>query len=544
VTRTVTDAVAAQVEETDADLRRLDAPEHAGFRAELPRAADTVARRLIAALQREGLGGIYAAGEVIRTPAGPVAARRHGFDRAEPVGPLPAAPLELIADLAAAASPAFAAVSGGLAAELGNAVANLALAAVRRPHSDPFAPATGPDERAAAFERLVTEGHNLHPCARTRLGWGAADVLAHDLESGTTRVGFLGVRRDRLIGDDLGFLGTAGHAAQPVHAWQLEHLRRTRPDLFAAGVLTDVDAAPLPAVPTAALRTVHVAGYGYLKLALDILVTSTRRTISVASSRNGPAICALLGDLLAGEPVLLLAETAGAACAGAGRDLTAIRRDGLAGRLAPGEIAVPAAALTAAVPGRSRSVAGELLQADAQSPLTFLAAYARLLLPPLLRLMTRHGIALEAHLQNCLPVFRAGRPVRFVLRDAAGLRIHRPRLAARGHRLTLWPGSVVGTDDVGVLRAKLGYTALQAHLGELIRHLADTAGLDEPAAWREVRTVVDEVYAELRADPAVAADAGADHAFWTAPEMPHKALVRMRLAGTGDVYVPVRNPLH
>jgi len=26
--------------------------------------------------------------------------------------------------------------------------------------------------------------------------------------------------------------------------------------------------------------------------------------------------------------------------------------------------------------------------------------------------------------------------------------------------------------------------------------------------------------------------------------VPHKALVRMRLAGTGDIYVPVRNPLH
>ena len=34
------------------------------------------------------------------------------------------------------------------------------------------------------------------------------------------------------------------------------------------------------------------------------------------------------------------------------------------------------------------------------------------------------------------------------------------------------------------------------------------------------------------------------HAFLTAPRIPHKALVRMRLAGTGDVYVPVRNPLH
>jgi D-ornithine---citrate ligase len=540
VTRTVTDAVTARVERTGAELRRLDASAHAGFVAELPRAADTVARRLVAALQREGLAGVHLDGDAIHTPAGHVAARRHGFARAEPTGHLPAAPMDLIAGLATS-------LGDGLSAELGSAVANLALAAARRPHTDPFGLVAGPDERAAAFERLATEGHNLHPCARTRLGWDAADVLAHDLESGATEVAFVGVRRDRLIGDDvgarLGVAGTASHAAQPVHAWQLRHLRRTRPDLFAAVVLAECDASALPATPTAALRTVHVAGHGYLKLALDILVTSTRRTISVASSRNGPAISALLVDLLAGEPALLLAETAGAACAAAERDVTAILRDGIGGRLAPGEIAVPAAALTVALPGRSSSVVGELLRVDGVGALSFVATYARLLLPPLLRLMTRHGIALEAHLQNCLPVFRAGRPVRMVLRDAAGLRIHRPRLAARGHRLRLWPGSVVGTDDVDVLRAKLGYTALQAHLGELIRHLANTAGLDEAAAWREVRAVVDEVYGGLRADPALAADAAADLAFWTAPTMPHKALVRMRLAGGGDRYVPVRNPL-
>ncbi|GAA0922125.1 hypothetical protein GCM10009558_105140 [Virgisporangium aurantiacum] len=188
-------------------------------------------------------------------------------------------------------------------------------------------------------------------------------------------------------------------------------------------------------------------------------------------------------------------------------------------------------------------VGGFLLHRDAVRPLTFVADYARVLLPPLLRLATRHGIGLEAHLQNCLPVLRGATPVRMVLRDVAGLRIHLPRLAARGHRPPLWPGSVVGTDDVTVMLSKLGYTALQAHLGELIRHLADTAGLDETAAWHEVRRVVDEVYDELRRDPAVAADAAADHAFWTAPRMPHKALVRMRLAGAGDVYVPVPNPL-
>jgi siderophore synthetase component len=108
----------------------------------------------------------------------------------------------------------------------------------------------------------------------------------------------------------------------------------------------------------------------------------------------------------------------------------------------------------------------------------------------------------------------------------------------------LWPGSVVATTDVEVMRAKLGYTALQAHLGELVVRLTGSHDLDEDRAWRAIRDVLDEAYEPLRADPACAAAAAADHAAFTARTVPHKALVRMRLAGGGDQYVPVQNPLH
>ena len=298
--------------------------------------------------------------------------------------------------------------------------------------------------------------------------------------------------------------------------------------------------------PTAALRTLLLepgpdGTRRYLKLSLDIQVTSTRRTISVASTRNGPALSAVLDELLAGERVLLMPEVAGGAAVVGDppRDLAAIVRCGLSGRLLPGEVAVPGSALTAADPVGGGTVLSGLLRRYPGPALAFVADYARLVLPPLLRLATRYGIGFEAHLQNCVPTFRCGVPYRLALRDFAGPRVHRPRLAAAGVRLPLWPGSVVGTDDVDVMRAKLGYTAIQAHLGEVVRGLGPEV---EPRdAWRVVRTVVDEVYAELRRS--VGPQADDDHAFLTAPVVPHKALVRMRLARSGDLYVPVPNPL-
>ena len=87
------------------------------------------------------------------------------------------------------------------------------------------------------------------------------------------------------------------------------------------------------------------------------------------------------------------------------------------------------------------------------------------------------------------------------------------------------------------IRAKLGYTACQAHLGELIIRLSESHGLREATAWRSIRALIDEVYSGDDLDPG-------DRDFLLAATMPHKALLRMRIAADGDIYVPVSNPLH
>jgi D-ornithine---citrate ligase len=374
-----------------------------------------------------------------------------------------------------------------------------------------------PDAAGVPLEQLATEGHNLHPCGRTRLGWDVRDMLDHDLETEGTRVRFLQVPKKLLIGD-FDFL--------PVHEWQLGHLRKRYAGLFADGTLRALDEA-WPARPTGALRTL-LTQHGYLKLSLDIQVTSTRRTISLAATRNGPILSKLIGQCIESDRVLLMAETAGGGSTlGNGRELSAIVRTGLDGRLDPGELAVPGSALPATDPLTGRSLLAGLVDRSGLGALGFTVAYARLLLPVVLRLAAEHGIGLEAHLQNVVPTFVAGRPHRLGLRDFAGLRI----MAGRAPQL--WPGSVITTEEREVMLSKVAYTAFQAHLGEIVLRLAESHGLDEDAAWAAVRSVVDEVL-----------DGHPDHAFFTAPTLPHKALTRMRLAGAGDIYVPVRNPLH
>ncbi|MBB5866958.1 siderophore synthetase component [Allocatelliglobosispora scoriae] len=489
-------------------------------------ASSTVAARLAGALHREGVrrfGGV-----------------EHAFDRVEVADAGVDDPVDLL-------PPEL--ESGTLPAELTDAVEKLSLAYARRAIDDRAARKSGAadifalvaglrsDDCVVRLEKLGTEGHNLHPCGRTRLGWTMHDAMAHDLESPATTIGFVGVPVGDYVGDDLGErLGVAapdGMRAVPVHGWQL-------------GLVVDryEELPMLPRLlagsPTAALRTLWVPELGeYLKLSLDIQVTSTRRTISIASTRNGPLMSGLLPDLIEDDRVLLLAEPAGGASTlGSGRDLSVIVRSAI-GELRPGELPVPGSALAAACPITGERLIALLAARSGLAPLDFVEEYARLLLPPVLRLSTRFGVGMEAHLQNCVMTFVEGRPSRLILRDLAGLRLHAGRLAASGHDFALWPGSVVGTDDDEVLLSKVAYTAFQAHLGEVILRLAE-AGLDEAAAWTRVRLIVDEVFDDLGDSE----HAKGDHAFLTAPTVPHKALVRMRLAGTGDLYVPVRNPLH
>ncbi|MGY0233667.1 IucA/IucC family protein [Longispora urticae] len=533
-----------------------------GFRAALPRAAAHVCARLAGALYTEDVaglrGGLRALGDVwvwpalsggVVTFAGEVGAGST-LSLVGPVWHEAGCARVAVTDPAALLTLLVGREVGSLPAELVDAVVNLAIGTARRPVVDgpdavSVAGRLGPDEGVLFLERLATEGHNLHPCGRTRLGMSVADVLAYDLEGPGLDLAVVALRSDVHVGDDVGAaLGLPaapeGYVSQPVHPWQLtEVLRKRHAGAGRAGLWRLVEGVRVPAAPTASLRTVLTSSGQLVKVSLDVQITSTRRSISVATARNGPPVSALVETLLAGTGGVLLGEFAGAGALlpESERDVTAVVRHPLAGVVAGGELAVPANALPAVCPVTGSTVLELLAAAHPGGPVAWLSGYAGALLGPVLRLLA-HGVGLEAHLQNCVPLFRGGECARMVFRDLGGVRLHGPRLRAAGHPLTLWPGSVTGTDDVDSLRAKVAYTALGNHLGAVV----DGLGLGA-VGWAAVGRVLREVYGPLVDDPLVGAAAARDLAVFTTEPWAHKALVRMRIEDGGDVYVPVDNPL-
>ncbi|HET9257750.1 MAG TPA: IucA/IucC family protein, partial [Pseudonocardiaceae bacterium] len=428
------------------------------------------------------------------------------------------------------------------AAELADTVANLALAfarsqeqreALRQVAAELGAPDTmtlarrlaarcSSEDTMVFFERLNTEGHNLHPCGRGRLGMRPVDLLRHDLESDiSTDLILVAISRDRVEstpderGRDVGqllwaeypALGTAvrehcraaqldpeGYVFVPVHRWQLDQVvRPLLAEEIAEGAVVPVPAARLAGVPTSSVRTLLTepspkGGRLLVKTALDTLIGSTRRSISAHTTNNGPVYSRLLRRIIDGEPglsdrVVLLDELAGASYRPRAhesepdrrsRALSALVRSGLSIHLRPGELPVPSCALPARAPVTGSSLLTELVTRFAVScgegdlgaaGLRFAHQYATLLLPVSVILMTKYGIAVEAHLQNCIITFADAVPARLVLRDWGGMRIYPPRLRRHGLSFDPRPGAATVTDDVQVMRAKMLYTVLSNHLG-------------------------------------------------------------------------------
>jgi siderophore synthetase component len=460
----------------------------------------------------------------------------------------------------------------------------------------------GTFDPALFFEQLCVEGHNLHPGAKTKTGMEPEAVYRYAPEfDGTPDLRLVGIRRDRaesasLSGKDVGEilfdqhpglrdaatrefaergLSPTGYLFVPVHPWQL---KKVVPEVYRAEisqkVVVPVEGASVPGCATSSFRTVVPrVGCGGLavKTSVDSQMTSTIRSISPNTANNAPEFTRLIRAVLRREPQLIrtfvpVCEVAGAnfkadpnepdpeTGTAKNRNLSVVLREHVGRYAGRDELAIVGCALYAESPVTSRPVLAELVEAFARSSgvnssseaaFRFVSEYASVALPGFLTLMVKYGVGLEGHLQNSVPVFKAGRPVRLLFRDWGGARIHSERLRRRGLRVHFYPGSVVLTDRLEEMRNKVFCAVFQNQLGEIMLQSSKHFGVPERDLWREVRRICDGIFDEIGSHPEYAADAAADREALYGAEVDHKALTTMRLDPKGGYrYARVSNPLH
>ncbi|CAM5466618.1 IucA/IucC family siderophore biosynthesis protein [Streptomyces tanashiensis] len=328
----------------------------------------------------------------------------------------------------------------------------------------------------------------------------------------------------------------------PVHPWQSAHVL---PELGHRPYVTGA----IPARPLMSVRTLApLAGGPHLKTALTTRMTSAIRDISASGVENSAPLSALLGHVVAdlADTLRITRNLAGASALVRGEpsaDLAVLLRESpaAAARLRPGETILPVAALAVRPAGDGPPLIRTLLAAAGapDAGTDWLAAFADLAVPPLLRLLSR-GVAPAAHGQNLLVVLDAhARPRRLVYRDLADVRLSPGRLARHGFDAAPVGGRVID-DDPEVLRTMLFGHLFGTTFGTLVSALADHDRTAGTRLWRVVAAAAGRACDGLPASP----ENRADRAALFAPELRVKALTLMRLRGVDrDEWMPLPNPL-
>ncbi|PBC60622.1 iron transporter [Streptomyces sp. Tue6028] len=381
--------------------------------------------------------------------------------------------------------------------------------------------ATPPGDPYLRSEQSLITGHPHHPAPKARGGGPATDWLPYAPEAyARFPLELLAVREDAVVEDGdttaLDAFGQAppGYRLLPAHPWQLG-LVGARPEILAAfrdGRLLRVGRTPRPLRPTAAIRTLYAPEDDlFVKFSLDVRITNDVRRLWRHDLLKMRGTDAATAAAFAGPgPAAWLSDSGYRTADFAFEELAVLVRDGLRGHLLPGATPLLAAALVEGFDGSPLDGLAD--------PAAWWAAYLRHVVPPVLHAFARHGVVVEAHLQNVLvAVDAAGTPVQALFRDAEGVK--------------LLPAV---TREAGWER--LVYCLLVNHLTELAALLAERHPGWDP--WPAVREELIRYDTELGL-PEIAG-------LLAAPTVPGKTNLLLRWTGADGAdarYVPLPNPL-
>lgn len=388
------------------------------------------------------------------------------------------------------------------------------------------------DRRALSFAALdaaLREGHPYHPCFKARTGFTLADHRRFGPECAAPfRLSWLAIRRDAIAlslpGGEAAFwqaeLGAAWavlerrlhaawhsfetHALLPVHPWQLRRLEAgPLGPWLADGRAVALGPAGARYRASQSLRTLHNLDDprgASVKLALDVVATSSRRILDPHFVLTAPALSDWLAGIVAGDPLLcgrhrldVLREYAAVL---ADRDGSLRGRLGAIWResptLAGGEAAVPFNALMLCEGDGTAFVAPWLARYGLAPWLDRLVEVA---LMPVWHLLVAHGVALEAHGQNLILVHRDGWPERVILRDFHESAEYGADFVADPGRVpdfgAIDPAHAGPADDrfhamrsAAILAELVTDSLFVFNLCEVTHLLGRLHGLDEAAFWR------------------------------------------------------------
>lgn len=390
----------------------------------------------------------------------------------------------------------------------------------------------------AALEGALDEGHPYHPCYKARTGFSETDHAAYGPETGKAfQLVWLLVARKHLsqalpveetafwkseLGPETWSQLTAMQAQLdlppetfgfvPLHPWQWRNLAETP----FAGWISAGEAYCLGPVGDRYTATQSVRSLlnldrplaASIKLPLNMINTSSLRTLEPHSVCTAPVLSRWIGDIVADDvlfleryPLTILQEYAGIIADADGPlagQIGAIWRESPQATLLPGEAVIPFNALMM-VESDGKPFADDWIARFGLMP--WINRLLEISVLPVWHLLIQHGIAVEAHGQNMLLVHRDGWPVRLLLRDFHDSMEFCPAYLREPQKTPDFlllnplygeaePDQYYWTDNLDSLRELVMDTLFVYNLTEISHLLDHCYGLRESRFWQRVESLL------------------------------------------------------
>lgn len=445
-------------------------------------------------------------------------------------------------------------------------------------------------ESLVFLEQWASVGHPYHPCAKTRQGFSVRDTLSYAPEFyPQVSIRFVAVAASLFITDSAQpliyadwitttfpeqmaamaeclveqNLSADDYRLVPVHPWQYDHLlSATFEDHIAHQRLIPLPDIKLLYHPGLSLRTMMPMTSNpllpHIKLPICVQTTSAMRTVSPQSVHSGAAVGTLLTHILTTDADIAATLHVAQDLIGGyfhadnpehRRFLSVIYRQNPLVYCKGHERLTPLASLFVLSPSSKLPLFLEMKSPEI-SIQAFFQHYCELVLTPHVGLFLKYGVVLEAHQQNTLVVWNRRLPVRLIVRDLGGIRIHHPSLVTAGLAQDFPSDSYITTDALTVARDKLRYACIYSNLGEMAFQIERHLGWPEQEAWRVIGKTLACVFEQYRAAISPNRMQEEYDAFFQQP-WPMKGLMRARLQvpttsmadPQGNRYLPTANPI-
>ncbi|XRE61899.1 D-ornithine--citrate ligase SfaD [Staphylococcus aureus] len=459
-------------------------------------------------------------------------------------------------------------------------------------------------------EQAVIEGHPLHPGAKLRKGLNALQTFLYSSEFNQPiklKIVLIHSKLSRTMSLSKDY-DTTVHQLFPdlikqleneftpnfnftfndyhimiVHPWQLD-------DVLHSDYQAEVDKKliieakhTLDYYAGLSFRTLvpkYPAMSPHIKLSTNVHITGEIRTLSEQTTHNGSLMTRILNDILEKDVIFksyastIIDEVAGIHFYNEqdeadyqterSEQLGTLFRKNIY-QMIPQEVTpmIPSS-LVATYPFNNESPIVTLIKryqsaaslSDFESSAkSWVETYSKALLGLVIPLVTKYGIALEAHLQNAIATFRKdGLLDTMYIRDFEGLRIDKAQLNEMGYSTSHFhEKSRILTDSKTSVFNKAFYSTVQNHLGELILTISKASNDSnlERHMWYIVRDVLDNIFDQLVLSTHKSNQVNENRIneikdTMFAPFIDYKCVTTMRLEDEAHhyTYIKVNNPLY